>query len=357
VVNVLLHILAALLLWRALVRLKLPGAWFAAALFALHPVQVESVAWITERKNVLSAVFYFLAVLAYLRFSGMANGLVMDRRRWGYYAAALLLFVASLLSKTVTCTLPVVLLLLVWWKQGRLAWRFAVPLAPFFLAAIGMGLITTWVEKNQAGAQGADWSLTFAERCLVAARALCFYATKLVFPVDISFIYSRWNVDAGVWWQWLFPLVFIGVVAALWLARQRIGRGPLAAVLFFAATLAPALGFLNVAYMRYSFVADHFQYLACVGLIVLVASRLPHPPKILAGGLLLVLGVMTWQRCGVYQDQETIWSDTLKKNPACWLAHTNLGRAAEKQGDLGTAKIHFQSAVQIAPAEEGLHYD
>jgi len=356
-VNVLLHILAALLLWRALARLQVPGAWLAAAIFALHPVEVESVAWVAERKNVLSAVLYFSAALAYLRFAGLEETKPPARRCWGDYAAAFVLYLAALLSKTVTCSLPAVLLLLIWWKKGRLDRRNVLCLTPFFLAGIGLGLTTAWLEKAHVGAHGADWSLTLADRCLVAGRALWFYATNLVFPENLMFMYPRWAIDTAVWWQWLFPVAALVAVAALWRARRRIGRGPLVAVLVFAGTLAPALGFINVYPMRFSFVADHFQYLAGVGLITLAAARLSRCPRILPGLALLVCGLLTWRQCGIYHDLETLWRDTLKRNPACWMAHSNLGRLLVQEQKFDEAEMHYRAGLELNPREDDIHYN
>jgi protein O-mannosyl-transferase len=348
IVNVLLHTLAALLLWCTLARVELPGAWLAAAIFALHPIEAESVAWVSERKNVLSAVFYFSAALAYLRFSPLAAGEAPGKRRWSWYALAVALFGAALLSKTVTCSLPAALLLARWWKRGRVSWRDVVPLLPFFVIGAGFGVGTVWLEKHHVGAQGAPWSLTWMERGLVAGRALCFYAAKLVWPAQLTFIYPKWKLSAAQWWQWLFPLAALGIVAVLWTARRRIGRGPLAAVLFFAVTLGPALGFFAVYPMRYSFVADHFQYLAGVGLIALGAAALSRIPRFALAVLPTVLGVLTWQQTGIYSDIETLWRDTLAKNPRCWLAHNNLGLELENQGRFKEA---FQQYAQALPLE------
>ena len=356
VVNVCLQVVVALLLWRVLARLGLPGAWLAAAIFALHPVQVESVAWITERKNVLSAVFYLLAALAYWRFAEGEPG-VKEPRDWRFYAVALLLYVAALLSKTVTCSLPAALLLVIWWKRGRWRGRDVLPLIPFFVVGLGLGLTTAWIEKTQVGASGPEWQLNFLQRGLIAGRALWFYATNLLFPGNLMFIYPRWTIDTGVWWQWLFPLAALAVLAALWAARGRIGRGPLTAVLFFALTLAPALGFINVYPMRFSFVADHFQYLAAIGLIALAAAWLVRCPPGIGYGLLLVYAVLTAQQCGIYKNLEVLWRDTLRKNPACWMAHTNLGRLLAQAGKFDEAEGHYQAALGIDPKMEDIHYN
>jgi tetratricopeptide (TPR) repeat protein len=347
-VNILLHAMAAILLWQVLLRLRIRGAWLAAVLFALHPVCVESVAWITERKNVLSAVFYFAAALAYLRFAPLEQN-DSGRQRWGWHRVALVLFMAALLSKTVTCSLPAALLLVCWWKKGRLRQNDIMPLLPFFATGVALGLLTAWMEKHHVGAQGAEWSLTFADRCLIAGRALWFYAGKLVWPAHLTFIYPRWVIEPAGWWQWLFPVATIGVVAGLWLARRRIGKGPLVAVLFFAGTLGPALGFVNVYPMRYSFVADHFQYLAGVGLITLCAAGLARIPRVIPATLVVLLGALTWQQAGIYRNPETLWRDTLAKNPDCWMAHNNLGHLLSNQGHIEEAMEHYHKAIQIDP--------
>ena len=348
-INVLLHATAAILLWWVLLRLRIRGAWLAAVLFALHPVCVESVAWITERKNVLSAVFYFAAALAYLRFVALEEPGRPNRLRWYWYLGALVLFMAALLSKTVTCSLPAALLLVCWWKKGRIQRGEILPLLPFFMLGVALGLMTTWIEKYHVGAQGAEWSLTFADRCLIAGRALWFYAGKLLWPVELTFIYPRWKIEPEVWWQWLFPVAAVGVVAGLWLARHRIGKGSLVAVLFFAGTLGPALGFVNVYPMRYSFVADHFQYLASLGLITLCAAGLYRLSRVIPATLVVLLGALTWHQAGIYRNQEILWRNTLIKNPDCWMAHNNLGSLLKDQGHIEEAVEHYRKAVQIDP--------
>jgi tetratricopeptide (TPR) repeat protein len=366
VVNVLLHLLGAMLVWRVLAGLNVPGAWLAAAIFSLHPVQVESVAWVTERKNVLSAVLYFSAVLCYLRFAGLIGVAGESVRRASYYAA-LGLFVAALLSKTVACSLPAAMLLVLWWKKDRLRWGDVAPLVPFFVLGAGLGLLTAWLEKHHVGAQGANWSLTPVERCLIAGRALCFYVAKLAWPHPLTFIYPRWTINSGLWWQWLFLVAVFSVVCGLWLARHKTGRGVLVAVLFFGGTLLPALGFINLYPMLYSFVADHFQYLASIGMIALAASLAvqfmqrwsvdPRLQAILAASLLVLLGGLTWRQCWVYQNLETLWADTLDKNPRCWMAHNNLGRLLAKQQKFDAAEAHYLAALALDPGVDTLHYN
>jgi tetratricopeptide (TPR) repeat protein len=359
VVNVILHALAAFLLYIVLVRLRLPGAWLAAAIFTLHPVEVETVAWVTERKNLLSAVFYFSAAMAYLRFSPPADDEVPGARRWGWYVTSLMLFVGALFSKTVACSLPAALLLIYWWKTGKVQKKNVLPLLPFFCVGIALGLGTAWLEKTHVHAEGPEWALTFTQRCLIAGRALWFYASKLIWPYPLTFIYPRWTVDPRQAWQWLFPVAAIGVIVTLWALRKRIGRGPLAGVLFFAGTLAPALGFFNVYPMRYSFVADHFQYLASIGLIALIAFALNRAPAWTPAPLLILLGVLTWHQAKIYSSAETVWRATLRDNPTASIARNNLSQILLGRGDIDQAIKLSQEVLARKPdpvAELNLGY-
>jgi tetratricopeptide (TPR) repeat protein len=367
-VNVLLHALNAVLLWRVLRQLKVPGAWWAAAIFALHPVTVESVAWVTERKNVLSGLFYLLAGLAYFRFRPLTDEDGADKRDWRFYPLVLVLFLCALLSKTVTCSLPAVLLLLVWWKRGRIEKRDVLALAPLFVLGAVLGSVTASIETHQLHASGEEWALSFVQRCLVAGRALWFYAGKLLWPRQLAFIYPRWEIDASVAWQYSFPLAALVVLIVLWLLRSRIGKGPLVAALFFAGTLVPALGFFNVYPFLFSYVADHFQYLACIGPITLVAGacaaicqrtgpRGRDLGTLAAAAVLLLLGVSTWQQTHVYQDVETLWRDTLTKNPKAWLAHNNWGVVLAQKGKLQEAMEHYEQALRFKPNYADAYYN
>jgi hypothetical protein len=329
-INILLHAISAAILWRILTFLSVRGAWVAALIFAVHPVHVESVAWVTELKNVLSGFFYLAAAWMALRFY-LREG--RGARHWAYWGAALLLFVCALLSKTVTCSLPAAILLVLWWKNGRIRWKEALTLLPFFLIGAALALNTAMLEKQHVGAAGVEWDFSLLQRCLIAGRVVCFYATKLVWPAPLIFIYPRWQVDASVSWQYIFPAAVLAAVAALWFLRGRIGRGPLTALLFFVMTLTPALGFFNVYPMRFSFVADHFQYLASIGIIVLVVAaaaswRGARRKALLAVSTAVVVaifGTLTWRQCYIYKDFETIWRDTLRKNPSAGIGWNNLG--------------------------------
>lgn len=360
-VNVLLHVVNSLLLWRLLVRFRVPAAWLAALVFAVHPVHVESVAWITERKNVLSGCFYLTSLLCFLRFWDFTKeDLTSQHKLRGWYFVALLFFLFAMWSKTVAATLPAAICVLVWWQRGRISPRVLAVLAPMFLIGIGLGLLTVWLEKHHVGAKGIDWQLSLVDRCLIAGRAIVFYACKLVWPANLTFIYPRWQIDATVLWQYAFPSLVIAVIAALWGLRKRIGRGPLAAVLFFTGTLFPALGFFDVYPMRFSFVADHFQYVASIGVIVLVvvsasvaANRIfpssPGLPQISAGLIVGTLVVITWQQGKIYEGLEVLWRDTLYKNPNAFLAHNNLGALLNDRGDYEEAEEYLVQAVRIKP--------
>ena len=357
-VSIALHAVAALLVALVLRRLAVPGAYLAAAIFALHPVHVESVAWITEQKNTLSAVLYLAAALSYLRF---------DRtRKTLSYGWALGLFLLSVLSKTVTVTLPAALLVIFWWQRGRLSWKKDVlPLAPFFLVGAAVGILVAWVEIRLVGAEGTPFELTLLERGLLAGRAIWFYLGKLVWPADLLFVYPRWHVSQAVWWQYLFPAAALLVLVLLWRLRRR-WRGLLAGWLFFVGTLFPLLGFCNVYLFIYTYVADHFQYLASLGIITLLSAGaalllercgLWHRPGgyLLCLGLLAGLGSLTFQQSRMYSDIETLYRATLAGNPDCWMAHNNLGDALAGQGRTDEAIVEYRRSLELKPGFAGAH--
>lgn len=388
--NIWLHALAALLLWRLLHRLKISGAALAAGIFALHPLQAESVAWVTERKNVLSGVFYMASLLAWIRYAPLEDprggpGPPAPTRR-GFYFWSLALFLLALCAKTVTGSLPAVVLILLWWKRGRVTLRDLARVAPFFALAAAFGAVTIWMEAHKVRAVGPEWRIPFLERCVIAGHAFWFYLVKLVWPAHLSFIYPRWGTHASGTAEILYPVGALLLGLALWLGRGRLGRAPFAAWLFYGVTLFPALGFINTFPMRYSFVADHFQYLACLGPMVPAAyavaalarrpgrpGQLPGSESALATGgprpasrpgprpgsgrlrpalgaaLLLLLGSATFARTRIYRDQETLWRDTLDKNPGAWMAHHNLGRYYEEQGQPGRAIDEYNRALQVRP--------
>ena len=353
-VNLLWHATSACLFIAILRRLAIPGALLAGFIFALHPVCVESVAWISEQKNTLSTVFYLAAALAWLRYE--------TDRRPARYVIATLWFAAALLTKTVTATLPAALLVLAWWQRGRLSWKNDVlPLLPWLALGAVAGLGTAWFEHTQIGAAGDDFSLSAVERGLLAGRIVWFYFGKLLLPVGLTFFYPRWTIDAAVLWQWLFPLAALGALAvAAWWSRTRGHRAPLAAALLFGGTLFPVLGFVNVYPFVFSYVADHFQYLASLAMIAFLSAaatlgfaRLAWPRwrgVALATAMLLVLGGLTWRQSGMYRDIFVLYETTLARNPDSWVAHLNLGVALDDSGRPAEALPHLQRALELKPA-------
>ena len=357
-INIFLHGFAAIVLLQILLRLKVPGAWLAAGLFALHPVQVESVAWISEIKNTLSGLFFFCSILAYLNFD-------QNRSRVAYFGS-LALFLFGLMCKTAIAPLPAIILAVLWWRRGRLRLRDdVVPSLPFFGLGIGAGLFTAWVERNFVGAHGTAFQLSILQRCLIGARDFWFYLFKLLWPVKLTFIYPRWQISGAIWWQYLFPLTLILLLALIWRLRKK-NRGPLAAVLVFLGLLFPALGFINVYPFIYSFVADHFQYLACVGPLTLFAAGMTMALDSIAPGkvllrptisflLLLTLGALSWRQCRDYRDIETLWRTTIARNPDCWMAYSNLGSFLSAHGDANEAIADFRKALEIWPNQSKDH--
>jgi tetratricopeptide (TPR) repeat protein len=380
--NVLLHATAAFLFGLALRQVARPRAaeagrvgwwWVAALIFALHPVCVESVAWISEQKNTLSAVFYLMAALTYLRWrEGDAEGLGGG----GLYLGATGLFILALLSKSVTATLPAALLVVAWWQRGSLSWRRDfVPLLPWLALGLASGLLTAWVERHFGGAEGTAYTLGGFQRCVLAGRVTVFYLSKLFWPANLVFIYPHWDLAVPLGGQVLYPVGVAGALAVLGFARER-ARGPLAALLFFMGTLFPALGFVNVFPFVYSYVADHFQYLASLGIIALVCGG---AEQLLKGGgatggraglgrsLLLVqlgtlvvivgLGILTYRQSRMYRDLETLYRTTLSRNPQCWMAESNLGLALAGEGRLKEAVAHYVRALEIDPTLSTVHND
>lgn len=352
-VNLALHAINSLLVWHLARRLAIPGAWLLGAVFAVHPLHVESVAWIIERKDLLSALFYLTAVQSWIRF--------VDRPAIGRYAVTLGLFVAGLLSKSVVVTLPAALLILQWWRCGSLGVRDGLRLVPYF----AVGLAVAWADfAFYASRESVDLGYSFVERGLIAARALWFYAAKLIWPAELAVIYPRWDIDAGDALAWAFVLAAAALAVGLWLARHRLGRGPVAGVVYFAVTLSPVLGFIDYGYMQFSLVADRFQYLAGLGILAVLvgssargAGRLPHPARagtVVAAALVLaVLATLAWRQSGVYRDEVALFGHIVALNPAARDAHLNLGSALLAEGRIEEGIEASRIAAEQRPETAG----
>jgi tetratricopeptide (TPR) repeat protein len=343
-VNVLLHSLNALLVWLVLKKLAVPGAWIAAALFAFHPVQVESVAWITELKNVQCLFFSLLAMLAWLRF------LEKPGFGWFCYTLTFALYLLALCSKTSACTLPAALWLAAWIQDGKFCRCRLALLAPFVLSGLLFGLISIWWESHLGNyREDVGQGLTWLQRLLLAGHALIFYAGKLAWPVNLTFSYPHWQLDVSHPVNFFWPAGCVAVAVVLWRYRIFFGRRGTAAVLYFAATLSPLIGFIPLYTFRYSYVADHYQYAASIGLLALAAAGLSRLPRWVNAGLIGALGILTWSQAAIYHDQKILWEDTLKKNPASWMAQNNLGLALQNTGDPKAAASHYAQAAAMKP--------
>ena len=436
--NVLLHAGSAVLLWQVLRQLNVRGAWLGAALWALHPVMVQSVAWVTELKNTQSGFFYLLSVFCFLKSAGdksanvtsplpsqwrgqgegsdvkretpIANPLTSilspsqrgeaERstlkpkphgvRSWNF-GLSLAFFILATLSKPSVVMLPVVLFLCIWWRAGRAHWHDVVALAPFVLISALASVWTIFEQKFHAGAIGAEWEQTWPDRLIIAGRAIWFYLAKLIWPHPLIFIYPRWEIDSSQLKAYLPLLAALAGLLVLWLNRAKWSRAVFFAAAYYVVSLFPVLGFFSVYFFRYSFVSDHFQYLASMGPLALAGAgvvtavgRFGETPSRLAssaadavqssgniaavrsksllflataGTYLLLLVVLTWRQTAVYHNLVTLYTATLTRNPGCWMAHYNLGIALNKQGDTDGAIVHYRQALDLRPSYAEAHYN
>jgi protein O-mannosyl-transferase len=352
-VNVLFHILNAIVLFYLLRKLKVPGAWFASAIFLLHPVQVETVAWVTELKNLLSTFFYLLGLVFWIQW---IDGLPKDR--WKWFALTFACFLCALFSKTVACTFPAALLLILWWKNAPATKKTIALVVPFIIAGLSMGLVSMWIEANRVHTTGPEFEFSSMEKLLRASHALWFYPFKLLLPLKLTFSYPRSDTPSYLW-----LLSFPSLAVLLLILLFRWGRKPTVAVLFYVAAILPLLGFINCYTFRYSFVADHYQYLPCAGLIALLAGvltssiRSPWFSRLTMACVLLFLGSLTWNQCHIYKNKESLWRDTLQKNPQSWMALNNLGAHFVQQNRIDEAKQFFQAAINIKPDYSDAHHN
>jgi protein O-mannosyl-transferase len=360
-VNILMHAASGLALWQVLRALKVRGAWFGAALWVLHPVAVESVAWITELKNTQSALFYLLSIWCFVRWRQAALRRP-QQQGWGsekFYVLALLCGMLAMASKSSTVILPLVLGLCAWWVEGRWGWRLVVRLGPFFLCSALAGAVSMWTQRLE-GALDPAYARSGPERLVTAGKVVWFYLGKLIWPHPLVFVYPRWEIAASQARSYV-PLAAVGVMSLfLWWQRKGLGRVALFVWAYFLIALLPVLGLLDHYFLRYSFVGDHFQYLASMGPLALAGAGLSvglglvgkgswFVRPVACGMVVLLLGGLTWRRTYVFRDNETLWRDTLARNPACWMAHNNLGSAAEDKGQTDEAIRQYQEATRLAP--------
>lgn len=362
--NVALHATAALLLWRLLWRLRVPGAWTGACLFALHPVNVMSVAWMTELKNTLSASLALGAALAYVSFAGIGAGGARDDgdaapAGWGAYPLAAALFAAAMLAKTAVVFLPVTLALIVWWRGARVPRARAWSLVPFAVVGLAMGALTVSVERIRGGDVGSVYTLSVLERLIVSGRSFWFYVAKLVVPYPLIFIYPRWTIDAASPIQYLPAVGAAVLLAVLFAFRARIGKGPFVAVAHFFIATSALIFFVVTFFTRYSFVSDHWQYFGIAGLAALGGAGLAalgSPWRAAVTAIVLaIFSFLTWRQAASYRDVETLYRATIAANPGCWMCENNLGELLMRTGRKDEAKGMLLRALATEPGYADAH--
>ncbi|MDI6829481.1 MAG: glycosyltransferase family 39 protein, partial [Armatimonadota bacterium] len=360
VVNIILHSLASVLAWLVLRRLRIPGSWFAALIFAVHPVNVESVAWIFQQRTTMPMVFSLLTLLAYLRFYNE------PKTRWYFFA--ILTFLMGLLSKTSVVMMPIVMLGCIWWEKGKIKRRDIILSIPFFALAITLGLVTAWVQSHRAIGEEVVRSDNFLGRLAGAGWAVWFYLYKALLPYKLCFVYSRWDIDPSSIIVYIPTVAVLVCLGVFWKFRRTWGRPMLMGFGYFVVTLLPVLGFLDIYFMRYSLVADHWQYVSILGIIALAVGGITNfvngssrSIRTIFGGfgflIALLFVILCWKQEGIYKDEETLWRDTIRKNPACWMAHNNLGRVLANKGKTKEAISHFEAALHIKPDHATAHFN
>ena len=369
VVNLTLQGLSAVLLWRLLARLKIPGAWLAAAIFAVHPVGVNSVARIAEIKNTLSLPFFILSFWFYLRYEKFSHKAARKNpaagRGWREHAAlwyglSLVAFVLALLSKTSTVMLPLVLLGCAFWQRGKITRQDFLQISPFLFLSLAFGLMSAWFQKHQALAMASQTLQpeSFLQKLIGAGRDFWFYLGKALLPVNLSIVYVRWKLDATTLVSFLPVLLLCVGFILCWRFRRSWGRHILFGLGCFFVTLFPALGFFDSQFLTMWQVSDHLQYLPLIAPVTLAVAALAfvlNAKMFKVAGLILVLtfSILTFQRAQVFATEESLFRDTLAKNPAASNAHNDLGVILAKRQNYAEATAHFSSAVQADPDNAG----
>ncbi|MBK8913468.1 MAG: tetratricopeptide repeat protein [Phycisphaerales bacterium] len=388
--NLALHAAASLLLWRVLLRLGVPAAWFGAALFAVHPVCVASVAWISQRKNTLSMVFFLLSALAWLRASTAALAAIAEPPRrdraatrgraaalsepaahpaaagWGWWILSVAAYAAAMLSKVSVVMLPAVLLAIRLVQRGRITGRDCAAIAPFVV--IGVILAAVGVHYQQVNAIGTEIVRPegLLSRVASVGWVVWFYFRTALLPTDLAMVYPRWDVNPAELTHWLPLAALVAAVFLQWRARRTpAGAAALHATGYVVLILAPVLGLASMAYSRISLVSDHLQHLAIPGVTALAAWGLGMALRgaaaarsaalVAATGILLLFGGLTWQRASLFGNQEQLWVDNVRRHPQAWMAHQNLGAVRLIAGRLDEAEPHIRKAIELRPQFGAAH--
>jgi protein O-mannosyl-transferase len=361
VTTIVLHLIGSLLLWALLDRMRIPGAWLSGLIFAIHPVAVESVAWVSETKNTLSLPLFLLSCLCWVVQDDEHEG----PRRTRFYVLSIVFFLLAMLAKTSMVGLPVLLLLHAWWKRGTVTVQDLIRTSPFFLISLVLGLIT--IQYQHGRAIGAEKILVggVASRIATAGMAILFYLKQIILPVNLLPIYPRWEVDPPKVWQFLAWPVIGAAAAWIWSDRGTAdrpgwGRHALFGLGFFLLMVLPVLGFVTISYMRITWVADHFIYLPMIGVIALIGaaatrwydrSTASAQPLILAGGAiaLATCGLLAFRYANAWASEDALWTHTLKTNHDAWQAHNRLGAKKFSRGDIEGGYYHFTQSTRLRP--------
>jgi Flp pilus assembly protein TadD len=365
--NICLHACSGLLLWHLLKKLGVRYAFLGGLLFVVHPVAVESVAWVDELKNVLSLPFVLLAMLAYIDFDRAGSGKCGRR-----YFLSLFLFLVAMLCKSSAVMFPFVILLYSWWKRGTPKPRELLSTAPFFAISLALGVVAIWFQKHHGfGGQAAPPLGGVLTRSVRAGLAAAFYFAKGILPVGLMPIYPRWPVDPASLVSYLPWLVFAAVFAWLWTKRATWGRHALFGLGWFFLNLAPILGYIPISHMRFTWTMDHLVYLPLVGLIGLAAaglgaldSRASRAAASLRGWvpgaaavICLWLAVQSRAYAAIFQSEDNFWSYAVRSNPSAWLASNNLGNVFLDRGDPQSAIGHYEQALRLNPEYPEAEYN
>ena len=355
VTNVALHLASAFLLWAVLRQLSIPGAFLAAMLFAVHPMNVESVAWIAQRKSLLAMLFALSAVACYLRIERRSASRGSTA---AWYAVSLLAFVLAALSKISVAVLPLLLGLLIQWRRSLTRWD-AVRLAGFAVVALGLVSVNFWFRGH--GSEIATVTGTRTERGLGAGAAIWFYLYKALVPVRSCFIYPVWRVDATEVRWWLPALAGAFTTAALWRYRRAWSAGCWVAWAWFCASLLPALGLTERLV-----VADHYVHLALVAVVALAGGAWATAWQRAAGAtrwlitaaavaVVGALALLSHRQAALYADSVTLFRAATVQCPDAANGHHNLGYALLRAGRPQEAVAELAEAVRLAPDSPEAH--
>jgi protein O-mannosyl-transferase len=410
--NLFLHAAEALLIWVVLRKLGVSGGFFAALFFALHPVNVETAAWIAQHKDMLAVLFFLLSILWYLKAQNpFTPSPLAPLPSPLFYCLSLAGFVIAMLSKGSVAILPLVLVVLDWWLRGPRAApgvemlnneeefanqdtifgrmendiiqfisRELPRTIPFFLVAAVLVPVNIWFQTH--GTDTVVRNVSFVQRLLGAGSVPWFYIYKAFVPLNLDFVYPNWKIDAREFLWWLPLAATLATSLVLWTYRNGWGRPFLFAWGFLCVSLVPVMGLTDVGFMRHSLVADHYQHIALIGSVSLAAAGLELWRARSRGGSRLVvpliavavagtLALLTWRQSNYYRDPLDLYQYALEKNPDCWMIHNNMGKRLYEEGKsyesngfadnalrlMNEAISYYKKAIKLNPDFPEAHYN